>query len=188
MITKLLHLPLADLEQNIGQIPGLPSNPRTWTQLDIDRLATSLRETPELFEARPLVVYPYNGKYVIIAGNLRYDACRKNNAKDVPVFVLSSDLPVRKLGEIVLKDNGEFGSWNTGLLAQDWANLPLEAWGIETPEMEDFSVKNKEIDVGGFSENITLKLKYQEPDASKVKASLGENKKDTLLKCLGYED
>lgn len=36
------------LEQNTGQVPGLPANPRQWTQTDIDRIARSLEETFEL--------------------------------------------------------------------------------------------------------------------------------------------
>ena len=183
---KIQNLNLTQLEQNTGQIKGLPANPRQWTQSDIDRLAASLKETPELFECRPIVVYPLEEKFIILAGNLRYAASKKNNAKTVPCVVLPSNLPVRKLGEIVLKDNGEFGSWNVGLLAMEWSDLPLELWGIEVPELVDYSEKNKEIEVGEFDTNITLKLKYNEPYATIVKNRLGENKRETLLNALGY--
>ena len=183
---KIQHLKLSQLEQNTGQIEGLPANPRQWTQSDIDRLAASLLETPELFEARPIVVFPLGDKFIILAGNLRYSASKKNKASSVPCIVLPADMPVVKLGHIVLKDNGEFGSWNIGLLAQDWADLPLASWGVEVPKMEDFGDKNKELQVGDFSENITLKLKYNEPYASLVLARLGENKKATLLRALDY--
>lgn len=183
---KQAKLSLNKLEQNTGQIPGLPANPREWTQTDIDRLAASLLETPELFDARPIVVFPLGDKYIILAGNLRYSASKKNKAKTVPCIILPEDMPVSKLGQIVLKDNGEFGSWNVGLLAQDWADLPLASWGVEVPKMEDFGDKNKELQVGDFSENITLKLKYNEPYASLVLARLGENKKATLLRALNY--
>ncbi len=183
---NVAHLKLSQLEQNKGQIPGLPANPREWTQTDIDRLAASLEETPELFEARPIIVYPQGDKYVILAGNLRYSASVQNKAKSVPCIVLPADIPVVKLGQIVLKDNGEFGSWNSGLLAQDWADIPLELWGVEVQKVEDFSGKNKELEVGDFNENIVLKLKYHEPEASLVAARLGENKRETLLSALGY--
>lgn len=183
---RIQHLPLSKLEQNTGQIEGLPANPREWTQTDIDRLAISLKETPELFEARPIVVYPLGDKYIILAGNLRYSASRQNKAKTVPCVVLPDNLPVRKLGEIVLKDNGEFGSWNAGLLFLEWKDLPLESWGIEVPELQDYSGKNKEVDVTGFSENIVLKLKYEEPAATLVKTKLGPDPKATILSALHY--
>ena len=56
---------LTDLEQNKGQVEGLPSNPREWTRTDLDHLITSIKETPELLEARGLIVYPYDGKYIM---------------------------------------------------------------------------------------------------------------------------
>ena len=174
------------LRQNTGQIPGLPANPRTWTQQAIDQLAVSIKETPELFDARPIVVYPQGDYFVILAGNLRYDACRQIGLKTVPCIVLPPDCPVTTLGQIVLKDNGEFGSWNAGLLANDWADLPLEQWGVDTPKFEDFSGKNQEIDPGKFSENIVLKLKYREPTATLVLARLGKDKAQTLLSALHY--
>lgn len=127
MITRL---PLGKVKQNTGQIDGLPSNPRQWTQTDIDRIAKSLEETPELFEARPLIVYQQGEEYIILGGNLRYEGAKKNKMKDVPVHILEQGLSIEKLKEIVLKDNGSFGDWDMDALANEWDDLPLEDWGI----------------------------------------------------------
>lgn len=123
-------LPISAVKQNTGQIAGLPSNPRQWTQTDIDRIAKSLEETPELFDARPLIVYPYNGEYIIMGGNLRYEGAKKNGMLNVPVHILPEDMDVDKLKEIVLKDNGSFGDWDFDALANEWDDLPLADWGI----------------------------------------------------------
>jgi hypothetical protein len=131
MITRL---PIASVKQNTGQIEGLPSNPRQWTQTDIDRIAKSLEETPELFEARPLIVYLNGADYVILGGNLRYEGAKKNKMKDVPVHILPPDLSIEKLKEIVIKDNGSFGDWDMDMLANEWDDLPLQDWGINMPE------------------------------------------------------
>lgn len=120
---------LQELEQNTGQIPGLPANPRQWTRDEIDRIAKSLKETPELFEARPIIVIPHEGKYVILGGNLRYEGCKKNKAKDAPCFVMPADTPTEKLMEIVIKDNGSFGSWDYDVLANEW-DVPFTDWGV----------------------------------------------------------
>ena len=64
METKRINI--GQLTGNAGQIEGLPANPRTWTQTEIDRLAKSLQETPELFEMRPLLVYQQGEEYVIL--------------------------------------------------------------------------------------------------------------------------
>ena len=127
----MIYLPLAALRQNTGQIEGLPANPRQWTQTDIDRLAKSLEETPELFEARPLIVYPYGNEYVILGGNLRYEGAKKNKMQEVPVHILEQGLSIDKLKEIVLKDNSHFGDWDMDALANEWDDLPLKDWGVD---------------------------------------------------------
>ena len=127
-------LKLTDLELNAGQVPGLPMNPRQWTRTDIDRLAASIKETPELFEARPLLVVMHNGKYVILGGNLRYEASRALKLESVPCYVFPASTPVEKLKEIVIKDNGSFGEWDFDALANEWADLDLAGWGTGVPD------------------------------------------------------
>jgi hypothetical protein len=137
----MIYLPIESVEQNTGQIEGLPSNPRQWTQTDINRLAKSLEETPELFEARPLIVYPHADKYVILGGNLRYEGAKKNGMKDVPAHILDAELDIDKLKEIVIKDNGSFGDWDMDMLANEWDDLPLREWGIDMPDWEQKDVQ-----------------------------------------------
>lgn len=124
------------LHPNEGQIPGLPSNPRQWTQTEIDKIAKSLKETPELFEARPVIVMPFQGEYVILGGNLRYEGCKKNKEKDLPCFVLPETTSVEKMKEIVIKDNGTFGGWDYDALANEWDDLALTDWGVPTWDTE----------------------------------------------------
>ncbi len=121
---------LTDLEQNKGQVEGLPSNPREWTRTDLDHLITSIKETPELLEARGLIVYPHDGKYIILGGNMRFSALREMNEVDAPCYVMPSDTPIEKLREIIIKDNGAFGSWDYDMLANEWDDLPLSDWGV----------------------------------------------------------
>lgn len=108
------------LRPNTGQVEGLPANPRTWTQTEIDRLAKSLKETPELFEMRPLLVYEQGLEYIILGGNLRYEGAKKNKATECPCIVIPADTDTEKLKEIVIKDNGSFGEWDISALISDW--------------------------------------------------------------------
>ena len=128
------RIAIGKLTPNKGQIEGLPANPRQWTQTDIDRIARSLRETPELFEMRPCIVYPHGDKFVILGGNLRYTGAKANKDKDVPCIVIPEDTPVEKLREIVVKDNGSFGQWDYDMLANEWDDLPLQDWGVPSWE------------------------------------------------------
>lgn len=127
---EVRRINIGQLTGNTGQIEGLPANPRTWTQTEIDRLAKSLQETPELFEMRPLLVYQQGEEYVILGGNLRYEGAKKNKMRDCPAIVIPADTPVEKLKEIVIKDNGAFGEWDVDALANEWDDLPLDDWGV----------------------------------------------------------
>jgi hypothetical protein len=151
------RLPLAKVKQNTGQISGLPSNPRQWTQTDIDRIAKSLQETPELFEARPLIVYKQGEEYIILGGNLRYEGAKKNKMKDVPVHILADDLSIDKLREIVIKDNGSFGEWDVDMLANEWDDLPLKEWGV------DAAWDVQEINPESLSDEFSLPSGDKEP-------------------------
>ena len=185
---ETVRISLSDLEQNTGQVPGLPANPRQWTQTEIDRIARSLEETPELFEVRPIIVYPFGGKYVILGGNLRYDGSLANGYADAPCVVVPEDTPAAKLKEIVLKDNSSFGSWDYASLREEWDDLDLEDLGIDLTPPADYTSRNSEVNVSGFSDDMVLKLKYDKATAAFVKKELGEDRRETLLNALGYED
>ena len=155
---EVTRLPLGKVKQNTGQIEGLPSNPRQWTQTDIDRIAKSLEETPELFEARPLIVYEQDGEYIILGGNLRYEGAKKNKMQDVPVHILAEGLSIDKLKEIVLKDNGSFGDWDMDALANEWDDLPLKDWGIEVAwDVKDVEEVKEPKDKPDLSDDIDVR-------------------------------
>lgn len=136
-MVEFKKLPLAKLAMNTGQIEGLPANPRQWTQEELDKLAKSIEETPELLDARGAIVVPHKGKFVVLGGNMRVTAARKLDLKEMPCAVLPEDTAVKKLREIVVKDNGSFGAWDFDALANEWDDEPLTDWGVpawEQPE------------------------------------------------------
>lgn len=109
---KRLLVEYSLLEPNTGQIKGLPENPRTWSTDDLEKLKDSIEESPDLLEARDLIVKKNGKKYVIIGGNMRFHALGELGYKKVPCIVLPDDIPVEKLKEIAIKDNGNFGKWD----------------------------------------------------------------------------
>lgn len=140
---QTIRIKLTELEPNAGQIDGLPINPRQWSKSDVERIAKSLKETPELFEARPIIAARHGDKYIILGGNLRYEGAKQNGDQDAPCIVVPDDMSVEKMKEIVIKDNGTFGAWDFDALANEWDNLPLVDWGVpawnteEEPEIDD---------------------------------------------------
>lgn len=121
------------IDPNTGQISGVPANPRKWTRKALDSLARSIEETPELLEARRILVYPLGERYVVLGGNMRLAACLSLGYKEMPCIVIDDPegVPAEKLKEIVVKDNGSFGEWDTEMLREGWSDLPLENWGID---------------------------------------------------------
>ena len=130
------RIKLTDLVLNEGQIAGLPTNPRQWTKTELNKLKKSIQETPELLEARGILVYPWEGKYLVLGGNMRLSALKFLKAKDVPCIVFPEDTPIDKLKEVVIKDNGSFGAWDFDQLANEWGDLPLVDWGVPAWETD----------------------------------------------------
>lgn len=52
-------LPIDLLEENKGQIDGVPANPRTITKKNMERLKKSLQTDPAMLELRGLLVAPH---------------------------------------------------------------------------------------------------------------------------------
>lgn len=168
-----IRIALKDLVQNTGQIPGVPANPRQWTKKEIDKIAKSLRETPELFEARPIIVTQYAGKFVILGGNLRFEGCKKNKDKDAPCFIIPDDTPIDKMKEIIIKDNGSFGEWDYDALANEWDDLVLTDWGVPTWETPKESNSEEKKDLSDTLE-ISYKLEISCNDESEQETLYNE--------------
>jgi hypothetical protein len=86
---------------------------------------------------RPCIVYPFGKKYIILGGNMRYQASKQNLAVDVPCIIVPKETSIEKLKEIVIKDNGSFGNWDYDELANCWDNLPLTEWGVPAWNTDD---------------------------------------------------
>lgn len=133
MKTGHQRIAISLLETNKGQIEGLPANPRQWTKAQFEQLKASIRETPELLEARGCIVDYHDGKYVCLGGNMRYMACKDLGMTEVPCYVIPEGTSVLKKKEIVAKDNVSMGDWDFDALANEWGDLDLEGWGVAIP-------------------------------------------------------
>lgn len=134
------RIPLALLDPNTGQIPGVPKNPRKWSRRELENLAASMRDTPELTEARGAIVYPFQGRFVVLGGNMRLEGHRINEDKDAPCAILPEDTPADKLRQIVQKDNASFGQFDYDILRKEWLDFGYDykSWGLhfDTKELE----------------------------------------------------
>ena len=121
------------LKNNIGQVEGLPKNPRLIKDQKYAKLKASLEADPEMMELREVIAYDNNGELVVICGNMRLRALKELGVKGVPVKVLPKETPPEKLRAYTIKDNVGFGEDSWDDLANDWDAVELEEWGLDVP-------------------------------------------------------
>ena len=146
------RIPLDLLDPNTGQIPGVPKNPRKWSRRELENLAASMRDTPELTEARGAIVYPFQGRFVVLGGNMRLEGHRINEDKDAPCAILPKDTPADKLRQIVQKDNASFGQFDYDILRKEWLDFGYDykSWGLH------FDTKELEMEVEAKDDNFDV--------------------------------
>lgn len=121
------------MKADINTIKENPHNPRTITEEKFRKLVKSLKEFPEMLEARPIVVDKDN---IVLGGNMRLKAAREAGLTEVPIY--RSEWSHDKSSEFIIKDNVGFGEWDWDMLGNEWDVYPLTEWGLDvwTPEEE----------------------------------------------------
>ncbi len=116
-----------------------PNNPRAIRKDKLDKLVKSLREFPEMLEARPIVI---DRDGVVLGGNMRLKAAQLAGLDEVPVYVREWDED--KDGQFIIKDNVSFGEWDWDVIANEWQSDKLNEWGMDVwdpsnePDLDDF--------------------------------------------------
>lgn len=128
---ELKNINISELVVNNGQIEGVPKNPRFIRDERYEKLKQSISDSPEMLDYRRLAVYPYDGKYVVLCGNMRLRACKELGYKEMPCYVLSDKLDSAKLREWIIKDNEAFGQNDWDILANEWDMEELQDWGMD---------------------------------------------------------
>lgn len=135
---------ISKLVNNKGQIEGLPKNPRFCKDHKFVQLKQSIKDDPEMLELREVIAVDYNGELVVIAGNMRLNACLELGIKEVPCKILPQDTPVEKLKAITIKDNIGYGEHDWDALANEWDVEELAYWGLDLPL--DFEADETELE------------------------------------------
>lgn len=133
----------------LSEIKPNPDNPRVIKDDDFKALVKSLKELPEMTEAREVVV---NKDMVILGGNMRYRAMQEAGWKECVVKIV--DWAKDKQREFIIKDNINRGDWDYDLLANEWDIEELEAEGLRLP-----TIKNTELLSG-----LEYESAYYEPE------------------------
>jgi DNA modification methylase len=149
-------IPIDKLRANLGQIPGLPKNPRWIKDEKFENLKKSMTEDPEYLAYRELIAVPFKDFFVVIAGNMRLRAAKDLGFKTMPVKIIPETTPLEKLKSWTLKDNGSWGEHDLELLKMDWSDMDLPDFGIDLynhpekptePEPEEDNFEEPEIEL-----------------------------------------
>lgn len=187
--TAYISLELSQLEPNEGQLEGLPANPREIKTEKLDLLKKNIQQYPEMLKLRGLLVYPMdNGKYIIIGGNMRYQAMSELGFSNAPCIVIPKDTTVEQMKAYTILDNNQFGKWEWEALANEWDADLLEDWGIDLPiaeseiNMDEFFDENENGTDKEKGEKLTIsipdELKEQKDEIkSIIEAALSDDYK-----------
>jgi len=118
----------------LSEVKLNPNNPRLIKDDKFKKLVQSIKDFPEMLSIRPIVV---NQDMIILGGNMRYKACKEAGLKEIPV--IKTDLTEEQQREFLIKDNTSGGEWDWEVLANEWDNDQLEAWGLDLPIVKDLN-------------------------------------------------
>jgi len=160
----------------LSTIKPNPNNPRLVKDDKFFKLVESIKTFGEkMMPLRPMVI---DEKRILLGGNMRYKALKELNYKEVPKSWVkeAKDLSEDEKREFIIKDNIGFGLWDWDILANEWGNEDLEAWGLDIPNFDildvDYSDKNKELDIDSFEDKMTITLNYTSEEYQQVKDAL----------------
>jgi DNA modification methylase len=116
----------------VNKLKANPNNPRVIRDEKFKKLVKSIKEFPEMLEARPVVVNP---DMVVLGGNMRLKALREAGVEEAPVYIASWDEVKQR--QFIIKDNVGFGEWDWDALANEWNEEELQDWGLDIPGFEE---------------------------------------------------
>lgn len=111
----------------ISEIKLNPDNPRFIRDKNFEKLVTSMKEFPEMIQARPIII---NQENVILGGNMRFRAMKEAGWKETEAVKVDWDK--KKQEEFILKDNLALGEWDWEQLANEWDVDTLSDWGFDS--------------------------------------------------------
>lgn len=116
-----MKLKISELKQN-------PNNPRIIKDDKFKKLVQSIKEFPEMLDAREIVI---NKDHIILGGNMRFKAAKEAGLTEVPVKIVDWDEDKQR--QFIIKDNVSGGEWDWDVLANEWDAEELDDWGLDVP-------------------------------------------------------
>ena len=158
---------------SIDKLKENPENPRYIKDSKFKKLVQSIKEFPEMLEKRPIVV---DEDFMVLGGNMRLKACKEAGLKKVYISI-AKDWSNEKKKEFIIKDNIGYGEWDFDLLANEWGEEQLDAWGLDIPKIfaENFDDAFEDEGVGYQSQyGVIVKCENEEEQEKIYKDLTGQ--------------
>lgn len=141
------------MKLKVSELKKNPNNPRIIKDDKFKKLVQSIKEFPEMLDAREIVI---NKDHIILGGNMRFKAAKEAGLTEVPVKIVDWDEDKQR--QFIIKDNVSGGEWDWDLLANEWDAEQLDDWGLDLPDsFGDEEVEEDEapeVDEGGVASSV----------------------------------
>ena len=136
-LIQSIKIDINKVENNIGQIPGVKSNPREMTEMEFKKLKKSLMRDAEMTAIAELKLFPLGDKWVTIGGNMRLQAMKELGWTQVIGKPIPANTDAETLNRYILLDNANFGKWDFDKLANEWSEELLSSVCIDIPVIDE---------------------------------------------------
>ena len=126
----------------MGQIDGVPTNPRKITKDKFELLKSSIQQDITYQYINELKVFPLEDKFVVLSGNQRLRAYKQLKIKECYCKIIKTTTSPEALRKIVLAENHTYGEDDHDELANSWDMTELESFGYDLPVMDEFNDEN----------------------------------------------
>lgn len=163
----------------LDELKKLENNPRVIKKKDFEKLKTSVKENPDYFEARPLILSNRTGELVIIAGNQRYEAAKAIGMDQVPTVLLEG-LSEERERELIIRDNISNGEWDFDELLNSWDPDMLSKWGLDNIKKGISDEKDFEEDPPQITASF-ITLEYADEIALQIEEDTAEKLMEEMI-------
>lgn len=117
----------------LNKLKPKANNPRLIHLAKFEKLKQSLSEFPKMMTLRPLIVD--HETMEVLGGNMRLRALKELGYTEVPFDWVryADELTYEEKRRFTIVDNVSFGEFDYDILANEWAEEDLSAWGVDTP-------------------------------------------------------
>jgi hypothetical protein len=166
---EIKKVSISKLKANVGQLEGIPSNPRCLKNQKFYDLVESIKEDPGFLEFKALHTLEHNKGFVVLCGNQRLAALKHLKYKQVPIMVYDLETPLDIIRGRIIKDNTHYGEWDMDDIANQWDEMPVKKWGLDVAyDTSEAKEETKEIKI-----KLTISPDYSDIE-HEVRAELEE--------------